>query len=173
MGVYGFVFFRDGEWIYGIIDDKLYVRVGDLDELTVVRDWKPMQKKGTLVQQDNGTLRTWLQTGGDALYFSHCKTDETWLTLIEKAYAKAHGDYHAIDGGWGSEGIEDLTGGVAVLIKPEDIMDKERFWRDQLSQVNKKYSFGGGTHFNNSKDYKGLAASMRCSTSLKKTTSDW
>lgn len=159
VGVYGFVFFRDGEWIYEVVDDKLYVRVGDLDELTVVRDWNPMLKKGTSLAHDHERLRTQLQTGGEALYFSHCKTNETWLPLIEKAYAKAHGDYHAIEGGWGSEGIEDLTGGVAVLIRPEDIMDKGRFWEEQLSQVNSKYLFGGGTHYNNNKEYKGLAAS--------------
>lgn len=31
------------------------------------------------------------------------------------------------------------------MINPEDIMDKERFWKDELSQVNEKYLFGGGS----------------------------
>ncbi|KAF1817906.1 cysteine proteinase, partial [Dissoconium aciculare CBS 342.82] len=115
VGVYGFVFFRDGEWISEVIDDKLYLRV-------------------------------LLQKGGEALYFSHCKSNETWLPLIEKAYAKAHGDYRAIEGGWVSEGIEDLTGGVAVGLNPEDIMDKDRFWKEQLMEVNKKYLFGCSSH---------------------------
>lgn len=30
--------------------------------------------------------------------------------LIEKAYAKLHGDYAAIDGGLAADAIEDLTG---------------------------------------------------------------
>ena len=97
------------------------------------------------MKHDEDKLINQLQRGGEALYFSHCKSSETWLPLIEKAYAKAHGDYYAIEGGFASEAIEDLTGGVGVVINPEDIMDKERFWREQLSQVNEKYLFGGGS----------------------------
>ena len=33
--------------------------------------------------------------------FAKCEDkSETWLPLLEKAYAKAHGDYGAIEGGW-------------------------------------------------------------------------
>ncbi|KAK4613236.1 Calpain-type cysteine protease ADL1 [Fulvia fulva] len=145
VGVYGFVFYRDDEWIYEVIDDKLFLRVGDDDDLQVVRDWDSGKKEGLSIKHDEDKLKDTLQKGGTALYFSHCKSNETWLPLIEKAYAKAHGDYFAIEGGFASEGIEDLTGGVAVVLNPEDIMDKERFWREQLSQVNQKYLFGGGS----------------------------
>lgn len=42
-----------------------------------------------------------MQTGSKALYFAQCRDqNETWLPLLEKAYAKAHGDYGAIEGGW-------------------------------------------------------------------------
>ena len=42
-----------------------------------------------------------MQTGSKALYFAQCKDqNETWLPLLEKAYAKAHGDYAIIEGGW-------------------------------------------------------------------------
>ena len=121
------------------------MRVGDDDNLSVVRDWDRDKKEGTSLHHDADKLKNTLQRGGEALYFSHCKSDETWLPLIEKAYAKAHGDYCSIEGGSASEGIEDLTGGVAIVINPEDIMDKDRFWKEQLSQVNEKYLFGGGT----------------------------
>lgn len=144
-GVYGFVFYRDGEWIHEVIDDKLFLRVGDDDALDIVRDWDKDGKEGMSLKHDEEKLKTALQRGGEALYFSHCKSNETWLPLIEKAYAKAHGDYVAIEGGFASEGIEDLTGGVGVVLNPEDIMDKDRFWREQLSQVNEKYLFGGGS----------------------------
>lgn len=34
------------------------------------------------------------QTGSKALFFAQCKDqNETWVPLLEKAYAKAHGDF--------------------------------------------------------------------------------
>ncbi|TKA83297.1 hypothetical protein B0A55_00776 [Friedmanniomyces simplex] len=155
VGVYGFVFYRDREWVYEVIDDKLFLKVGDDDDLAIVRDWNRENKKGRYIWYDEDKLTNLLQRGGEALYFSHCKSSETWLPLIEKAYAKLHGDYAAVEGGFASEGIEDLTGGVGVVINPEDIMDKERFWREQLSQVNEKYLFGGGSQRNSSKGVVG------------------
>ncbi|GAB1725714.1 hypothetical protein NU195Hw_g4871t1 [Hortaea werneckii] len=157
-GVYGFVFYRDGEFMHEVIDDKLYLRVGDDDDLAVVRNWDRDEKRGLSLTHDEDKLKTQFQKGDEALYFSHCKSNETWLPLIEKAYAKAHGDYAAIEGGYASEGIEDLTGGVAAVINPEDIMDKNRFWREQLSQVNKKYLFGGGSKPSNAKGLIGSHA---------------
>ncbi len=146
----------DGEWIYEVIDDKLFLRVGDDDGLTIVRDWDRDKKEGMgLKHPDEEKLLSQLQRGGEALYFSHCKSSETWLPLIEKAYAKAHGDYYAIEGGFASEAIEDLTGGVGVVINPEDIMDKDRFWREQLSLVNQKYLFGGGSKPTSTKGFIG------------------
>lgn len=158
VGVYGFVFYRDGGWVYEVIDDKLFMRVGDDDDLEVVRDWDEDEKLGARLKHDKEKLKGQLQRGGEALYFSHCKSNETWLPLIEKAYAKAHGDYFAIEGGFASEGIEDLTGGVGVVLNPEDIMDKDRFWKEQLSQVNEKYLFGGGSKPTGSKGFVGSHA---------------
>lgn len=41
------------------------------------------------------------QTGSKALYFAQCSTEnETWLPLLEKAFAKAHGDFSSIEGGF-------------------------------------------------------------------------
>ncbi|KAK5137178.1 hypothetical protein LTR08_000683 [Meristemomyces frigidus] len=151
VGVYGFVFYRDGEFIFEVVDDKLYMRVGDDDELSVVRDWDKAEKQGVSLKHDGEKLKAKLQKSGEALYFSHCRSNETWLPLVEKAYAKAHGDYFAIEGGYASEGIEDLSGGVGVVLNPEDIMDKDRFWREQLSLVNEKYLFGGGSKPTSSK----------------------
>ncbi|QIW99603.1 hypothetical protein AMS68_005121 [Peltaster fructicola] len=143
VGVYGFVFYRDGEWIYEVIDDRLFISVGDDNDLTIVLADGPGEP-GIPLRHDKDKLKEQLQKGSEALYFSRCKSDETWVPLIEKAYAKAHGDYATIEGGYASEGIEDLTGGVATSFSPEDVMDKDRFWDEQMSQVNKKYLFGGG-----------------------------
>jgi len=161
-GVYGFVFFRDGEWIYEVIDDRLFLRVSDEDELLIVKNVEiSLDSKGRIagyplgIYHDLEKLRESLQKGGPALYFACCKGNETWLPLIEKAYAKAHGDYKVIEGGWVSEGVEDLTGGVAVTLNPDDIMDRDRFWADLLN-VNKTFLFGGSS---SEKDQHGIASS--------------
>jgi len=86
-----------------------------------------------------------MQTGSRALYFAQCSDpNETWLPLLEKAFAKAHGDYSAIDGGFVGEGIEDLTGGVTSEVFATDILDKDKFWREELMNVNKTFLFGCG-----------------------------
>lgn len=71
----------------------------------------------------------------------HFADDLCRLPLLEKAFAKCHGDYQVIEGGISGEGIEDLTGGVNVSIDTEDILDKDVLWHE-LKQVNKEFLFG-------------------------------
>ncbi|KAJ3296235.1 hypothetical protein HK104_001800, partial [Borealophlyctis nickersoniae] len=159
VGVYGFIFFRDGDWVSTIVDDILYVRAKDYDQAD------PDVRQ--LLKDDEDLYRRVFQTGSDALYFSCCKdNNETWLPLLEKAFAKVHGDYEAIDGGLtgyvlaahtllphghvsvfshispSSEAVEDLTGGVTTTMYCKDILDLERFWTEELMQVNRQYLFG-------------------------------
>ena len=55
--------------------------------------------------------------GRKSLYFARSMQEgETWVPLIEKAYAKLHGDYAALSGGKAREATEDLTGGVCSEI---------------------------------------------------------
>jgi hypothetical protein len=90
-------------------------------------------------------FRDSLRKGSNALFFASCKdSNETWLPLMEKAYAKAHGDYQAIEGGFAGEGVEDLTGGIATYIASEDVLDKNKLW-SELLQVNDKFLFGCGS----------------------------
>ena len=64
--------------------------------------------------------------GRKSLYFARSMEEgETWVPLIEKAYAKLHGDYAALSGGKAGEAIEDLTGGICseipILVCPPNL----------------------------------------------------
>ncbi|KAF8749027.1 Cysteine proteinase [Rhizoctonia solani] len=115
VGVYGFLFYRDSGWV-------------------------DMSAKD--VHEDKERFDTRARVGGKTLYFSRSKTEnETWLPLLEKAYAKLHGDYGAIDLDWGSEAVESLTGGVSSIFRVKDILNTERFWEEQLMNANKDRLF--------------------------------
>ena len=88
---------KDGEWISEVIDDKLYLAKEDFqDSLWERYDWLTID-----MPNPDDEYRKVMQTGSKALYFAQCRDqNETWLPLLEKAYAKAHGDYGAIEGGW-------------------------------------------------------------------------
>ncbi|KAH7313806.1 hypothetical protein B0I35DRAFT_435889 [Stachybotrys elegans] len=141
VGVYGFVFYRDGEWISEIVDDFLYLTRADYDASYLDRLLFDELER----VNPEEAYRKIYQTNSSSLYFAQCRDpQETWLPLLEKCYAKAHGDYAAINGGFGGEGIEDLTGGMTSEIWTTDILDKENFWKELL-QVNKTFLFGCST----------------------------
>ena len=52
------------------------------------------------------------KNGASLLFANSGLEEETWVPLIEKAYAKFYGNYAHLEGGWTREGIEDLTGCV-------------------------------------------------------------
>ncbi|PNY27725.1 Calpain-1 catalytic subunit, partial [Tolypocladium capitatum] len=141
VGVYGFVFHRDGGWISEIVDDFLYLTKPDYDESYTDR---VLFTECERLDPEEAYRRVY-QANSGALYFAQCEhPQETWLPLLEKCYAKAHGDYAAIEGGFGGEGVEDLTGGVTSEIFTTDILDKDRFW-GELLKVNKEFLFGCST----------------------------
>ncbi|KAI8710269.1 Calpain catalytic domain-containing protein [Fusarium sp. LHS14.1] len=144
VGIYGFVFYRDGEWIYSIIDNKLYLKSPCWDSPSTQRNL--LQQVG----QENAekVYRETYQTGSRALFFAQCKDqNETWVPLLQKAYAKAHGDYSSLASGWIGEALEDLTGGVTSELSTSDILDKDEFWRRELSKVNDQFFFGASTGY--------------------------
>ncbi|XP_021342177.1 calpain-A-like [Mizuhopecten yessoensis] len=50
---------------------------------------------------------------GKLIYARSTDPTEFWVALIEKAYAKLHGSYEAIEGGQAMNALVDLTGGLA------------------------------------------------------------
>jgi hypothetical protein len=85
------------------------------------------------------------QTGSEALYFAKCSNaNEIWLPLLEKAYAKVHGDYDAIQGGDSGEAVEDMTGGVTTTLFTNRILSKDKLWQELLN-VNKYFIFAASS----------------------------
>ncbi|EJT71944.1 calpain-9 [Gaeumannomyces tritici R3-111a-1] len=127
VGVYGFVFQRDGDFIPVLVDDNLFLTYSDYNGYS--GDYDPIGR----LERDH---RSRHQTGSEALYFASCEDkNETWLPLLEKAYAKIHGDYEAIEGGWSGEGVEDMTGGVTTTLVTNRVLNKDKLWRELVNDA--------------------------------------
>ncbi|KAJ7230260.1 hypothetical protein GGX14DRAFT_410281 [Mycena pura] len=133
VGVYGFVFFRDMRWVSIVIDDLLYTSIPKYEELSYAEK--------QLYHNDKERYNASARKGGKTLYFARSATEgETWVPLIEKAYAKLHGDYASLSGG---EACEAISSGAHVhTVAPQDILDVDAFWTNELLRANKDRLFG-------------------------------
>ncbi|KAG5637238.1 hypothetical protein H0H81_005283 [Sphagnurus paluster] len=140
VGVYGFIFFRDTAWVIVIVDDLLFTSIPRFEELS--------RREKQLYHNSKETYNKAARKTGKSLYFARSGTNgETWVPLIEKAYAKLHGSYATLNGGQAGEAIEDLTGGVTSFIYTKDVLDPDRFWNEELLLANTDRLFG--CSFNN------------------------
>ena len=56
---------------------------------------------------------------GRLIYLKSVDKNEFWGALLEKAYAKLHGSYRALEGGLTIEAAVDFTGGIPEMIDLE------------------------------------------------------
>ncbi|TGZ80226.1 cysteine proteinase [Ascodesmis nigricans] len=137
VGVYGFVFLRDSVWVSVIVDDQLLLKHHSFDDAS--NEYK-------YYFSGKDAYDKVFNRGSSALLCAKCEDEnETWLPLLEKAYAKAHGDYESIRGGFTGEAVEDLTGGVTSELFTADILDRDAFWSNELRHANENYLFAAWT----------------------------
>lgn len=89
-------------------------------------------------------------TPGGGPIFSRAHGNEMWVLLIEKAYAKLHGDYYALRGGFANEGMIDLTGCPTTnydFTKPlqQERIKNGQLWADLMDYDNNGYLISAST----------------------------
>ena len=140
-GIYCFRFYKNFKWRYVLIDDRL-----------------PCYS----VYNENQTKKP---------IFAHCRlSNEFWVPLIEKAYAKLHGSYSAIVSGFIDDGLVDMTGLVSKKMIKENLVGKsEELWallkeRSKLEFEGEMKTQAGKTV--TAKIYKRNKSMMGCSVEL-------
>ena len=80
--------------------------------------------------------------------FSRASNNQTWVSIVEKAYAKAHGSYAAISGGYVAEGLHDLSGAATEMIGFRTCgLDSEELWVKLVSFADVGFPLGCATSF--------------------------
>lgn len=80
--------------------------------------------------------------GGQPI-FSKAHGDELWVLLLEKAYAKLHGNYKLLSGGFANEGMQDLTGAPTISFIFEEDSVKQMFDNGSLWKLLSHYDSEG------------------------------
>ena len=66
---------------------------------------------------------------GSLLYARSAEPTELWVSLLEKAYAKAHGSYEALISGFSDYALRDLTGGAPQRLRFGGGGDEAALWQ--------------------------------------------
>eukprot|EP00003_Mantamonas_plastica_P033400 TRINITY_DN9554_c0_g1_i2.p1 TRINITY_DN9554_c0_g1~~TRINITY_DN9554_c0_g1_i2.p1 ORF type:complete len:197 (-),score=63.77 TRINITY_DN9554_c0_g1_i2:92-682(-) len=81
------------------------------------------------------------------MYARGADPKELWVSLIEKAYAKLHKCYGALNGGSVSTGLVDMTGGCAEQLRFDDMkqeVQNGKLWKIILRNIKEGFLMGCG-----------------------------
>eukprot|EP00466_Bigelowiella_natans_P012587 jgi/Bigna1/68500/fgenesh1_pg.6_\ len=128
-GRYTVRLFLDGGWRMIMVDNFLPVR-----EKKRAKNKRKTSSTSTpssfilSVKEEQEAHHQW------QLAYSKAPRRVIWAPILEKAYAKFHGSYQAISGGWVHEALQDLTGCPTESIEfGSDRFDSEATWARLLS----------------------------------------
>lgn len=125
IGAYSIRLFLDGEWVSVIVDDALPV--------------------------SSNPRRDAIAVNFNNFAFCRCGSAESggqqlWASILEKAYAKAHGSYQAISGGEVHEALINLTGAPSLSVTFDSShFNSERLWRSLVRWRGDKLPMGSAT----------------------------
>lgn len=78
-------------------------------------------------------------------YFASCvDPNEWWVPILEKAYAKLHGSYEAIESGNLTDALKDMTGEAVEIIRVDDpeFKDKSHLWKTLVHNLQESFLMG-------------------------------
>jgi Calpain family cysteine protease len=143
-GVLAIQLFKNGKWVPVIIDDRFPVSSNSFYDYA----------RDVVYSGSYDPSRDKFCAPAFACSRNH---DELWVMMIEKAYAKYHGSYAAIEGGLVNLALVDLTGGSSELIKLDDPTVRQgvksgQVWAKILRLAEAGHLLGAGSNAGSDRD---------------------
>jgi hypothetical protein len=143
-----------------LIDNIFYTKETTSTGVYMVRLYKNAQWETVTVDDFFPVLDTDAYGDSDSAgaAFAYSKGfQELWVPILEKAYAKYHGGYSALEFGYVHHALHDLTGGDSeeiFLAEAARGANKYMLWTNMMKYRENHYLMGAGTVMPNSNDHE-------------------